>query len=145
MSALATYEDYVAFTDAQRKQFAAMPVFKSIALDFETRYVAEEGARKQLDIDFSNQDSWEVEGFGVLSLDAIALIAHSRLPRENAWVGTNKKNGKPYNYAATPNLYDKVSPVWETLNRIQAGKVAQGLVFTTEYKALADFIEASLA
>lgn len=140
-----SYEDYVALSDAQRKQFDAMPMFKSVALDFKTRYVAEEEVRKQADIDFSNQDSWLVEGFGTLSLEAIALIAHSRLPRENDWVGTNKKTGKDYFYAGTPKLYAKVGPVWETLRRIQAGKVAQGIVFTTEYKDLADLIEASLA
>ena len=138
------YEDYVALTDAQRKQFNAMPMFKSVALDFSARYVAEAEVRKQADIDFSNQDSWEVEGFGSLNLVALALIATSRTPRENAWVGTNKTTGNEYNYAATPKLYAMVAPVWEALRRIQAGKVAQGIPFTTEYKALADIIEASL-
>jgi len=132
------YESWLELSVEDKKLVAKMPKFKDQVLNFEQ-------LSSQDTIDFSNQEVFEVEGFGTLSLAAIALLAHSRLPRKEEWVGTNKKTGKAYHYAATPKLYAAVSPLWETLERIQAGKVAQGLEFSLDYKALADFIEASLA
>jgi O6-methylguanine-DNA--protein-cysteine methyltransferase len=138
MSAITISFDELALLEATApKQFKALaehPMFKTLILDFKKQANAEF-------IEFSNQTSWEVEGFGTLSLAALALIATSSLPSQEEKTGVNAKTGKTWVKQATPVLYAQQGKVWETLRKIQAGKVAQGETFGLDSASLRAMLE----
>lgn len=131
------YASYAELSAEDKKLVAKMPKFKELVLSFEKM-------GQQDDIDFSNQESFEIAGIGSLSLYGLALLAYSSLDKEETKSGVNKKTGVAYTVVGTPKLYALKSPAWDALRRIQAGKVAQGLEFPLDGTSLRALLEASL-
>jgi hypothetical protein len=124
-----------AMTPSQRASMAKLsPELRTLVLDFER-------ANSAADVAYSNQSTFDFNGEQV-SLKTIALIAYSNLASEADKTWTNTKTGKVITKEGTPALYAYQSPAWDILRRVQAGKVAQGLEFSLEWKDLRLALEA---
>ena len=79
----------------------------------------------EADIAISNQEFFEIEGLGTLTLEGLFFIKHSGLPLQS----DGSKNGA--SWLKSDALLAMQESVSKTLDRIKAGKEAQGIKFAT--------------
>lgn len=135
MSGLVITQDMLAtMNEAQLRLFEAFGgEHKQLVLDFRANKEAIERARAAEDIAFSNQKTFVIGGVE-LPLTFVALTAYNSLASEGK--SGVSPSGKPWAQTATPALLKLQSEAWETLKRVQKGKVAQGETFNLSAEGL---------
>lgn len=96
-----------------------------IVAERETTKLSYAALKAAADIEFSNQEFFELDGLGTLTLEGLFFIKHSGLPLQS----DGSKNGA--SWLQSEALLAMQESVSKALDRIKAGKEAQGIKFAT--------------